>query len=382
MKIVVAPDSYKGSISAPQLCSAIREGIYRVIPHALVVELPLADGGEGTMENLIYATNGKRVGVKVTDPIGRSIHACYGVLGDDKTVLIEMAQASGLSLVDHDDRNPLVTTSYGTGELIHHALHAGYRQFIIGLGGSATNDGGVGMLTALGMKFYDQQGQILDVGANSLQKLSYFDESALDPYIKESTFVIASDVTNPLCGPMGASAIFGPQKGATHEMIPLLDQALNWYAEVIRKQKNIDILNIPGAGAAGGMGAGLMAFLNARTRSGIEIVMETIGFKEQIMNADLVIAGEGKLDQQTLSGKVIAGVSEIAKQQNIPVYALCGTVELNGNQMDELGIVAGLSIVHGPCSLGEAMENTSSWATDRTEQLMRLILGSMKLNRS
>lgn len=373
MKIVIAPDSFKGSISASDLCTSIREGIHRVHPCAEVVEVPLADGGEGTMENMVYATNGSIYKVNVKDPLGRLIQASYGVLGDKETVIIEMAQASGLPLVAEEERNPLDTTSYGTGELIRHALESGHRKFIIGLGGSATNDGGVGMLRALGVKFYDQEGKSLDGGGASLIHLSYYDDTDLDPRLKDSTFIIASDVINPLCGVNGASAIFGPQKGATHEMVQLLDQALLCYAEVILKQKGIDILHEAGVGAAGGMGAGLIAFLDAKVRSGIEIVIETSMLKENIKGANLLITGEGKLDQQTLSGKVVSGVCSIAKLQNIPVYALCGVLELNGEKMDELGVVAGLSIVPGPCTLQEAMENTSTWASDRAEQLMRVI---------
>jgi glycerate kinase len=373
MKIVIAPDSFKGSISAGDLCVAIREGILRVFPKADVIQLPLADGGEGTVDNMVLASHGKKIMTQAADPIGRRIEVSYGVLGDGVTAVIEMARASGLPLLKEQEKNPLTTSSFGTGELILHALEAGYRRFIIGLGGSATNDGGTGMLRALGMRFYDEKGELLPEGGAPLLELAFVDESNLDPRIKESSFVIASDVTNPLCGSDGASAVFGPQKGATPEMVELLDKALYRFAEVIQKQKGIDIVHQPGAGAAGGMGAALLAFLEAQIKPGIEVVMDAIQFQQKIRGAVLVITGEGKLDHQTLSGKVIAGVCKAAKHEHIPIVAICGGMDISGKQMDELGLMAGFSIVPGPCTLEKAMENTAVWATDRSEQMMRLI---------
>ncbi|MEK5270125.1 glycerate kinase [Aeribacillus sp. FSL K6-8394] len=373
MKIIVAPDSFKGSLSASQVCWAIKKGIYRVIKDAQVIELPMADGGEGTMENLVCSTKGQKISVKVKDPLGRIIDAEYGVLGDRETVVIETAQASGLTLLKDHERNPLYTSSYGTGQLIKHALNKGYRKFIIGLGGSATNDGGMGMLKALGIKFYDESGQLLNEGGGYLTNLAYYDDSTFDPRIKESSFIIASDVTNPLCGPQGASMVYGPQKGATSEMIKILDKGLSNLAKVIYQQKGIDVRNIPGAGAAGGMGATFIAFFNATLRSGIDIVMEKIQFSQKLQEGDLVITGEGKLDQQTLSGKVIVGVSRLAKKLQIPVIALCGTVKLDGEILDELGITAAFSIVDGPCTLLDAQQYASDLIVARTEQIMRLI---------
>lgn len=373
MKIIVAPDSFKGSLSASQVCWAIKKGIYRVIKDAQVIELPMADGGEGTMENLVCSTKGQKISVKVKDPLGRIIDAEYGVLGDRETVVIETAQASGLTLLKDHERNPLYTSSYGTGQLIKHALNKGYRKFIIGLGGSATNDGGMGMLKALGIKFYDESGQLLNEGGGYLTNLAYYDDSTFDPRIKESSFIIASDVTNPLCGPQGASMVYGPQKGATSEMIKILDKGLSNLAKVIYQQKGIDVRNIPGAGAAGGMGATFIAFFNATLRSGIDIVMEKIQFSQKLREGDLVITGEGKLDQQTLSGKVIVGVSRLAKKLQIPVIALCGTVKLDGEILDELGITAAFSIVDGPCTLLDAQQYASDLIVARTEQIMRLI---------
>ncbi|MGE7271725.1 glycerate kinase [Brevibacillus panacihumi] len=373
MRVVVAPDSFKGSISARDLCAAARRGIHAVDPEIEVIELPLADGGEGTVENMVYSTKGQTRLVQVNDPLGRPIRAVYGILGDDATVIIEMAQASGLPLLRPDERNPLITSSFGTGELIVHALNEGYRKFIIGLGGSATNDGGVGMLKALGASFYDQDGVLLPKGGASLEKLSYMDLSGLDKRLQESTFTIASDVNNPLCGANGASAVFGPQKGATPEMVQRLDMALSRFADVVEKQLGVDVRHLPGSGAAGGMGAGLLAFLHAEFKSGIELVMDAIQFEQNIQVADLIITGEGKLDEQTMAGKVIAGVCKKAKPYQIPTIAICGGMELTSEQMDEIGLLAGFSIVPKPCSLDEAMEQAEGWVQERVEQIIRFM---------
>lgn len=373
MKIVVAPDSFKGSISARDLCAAVCRGIHAADPKIDVIELPLADGGEGTVDNMVYSTQGETRLVQVNDPLGRPIRAAYGILGDHATVIIEMAQASGLPLLKPDERNPLITSSFGTGELVLHALNAGYRKFIIGLGGSATNDGGAGMLKALGAAFYDQDGVLLPKGGASLEKLSYMDLSGLDKRLQESTFTIASDVNNPLCGANGASTVFGPQKGATPEMVQRLDMALSRFADVVEKQLGIDVRHLPGSGAAGGMGAGLLAFLHAEFKSGIELVMDAIKFEQKIQVADLIITGEGKLDEQTMAGKVIAGVCKKAKPYQIPTIAICGGMELTSEQMDEIGLLAGFSIVPKPCSLDEAMEQAEGWAQKQVEQIIRFM---------
>ncbi|GAE25960.1 glycerate kinase [Halalkalibacter wakoensis JCM 9140] len=373
MKILLAPDSFKGSISAKSLCGAMREGIERVVHDAVILERPLADGGEGTMENLVHATNGTIITVTVLDPLKREITASYGVLGDQKTVVIEMAQASGLPLLSNEERDPLNATSFGTGQLIKEALEQGYRNFIIGLGGSATNDGGIGMLKALGVQFLDSSGTPLRENMEAVQYLSSINTSGLDARIKDSTFTIASDVQSPLCGSNGASAVFGPQKGATEEMIVQLDKALAQFAKVIFDQGGMDVVNIPGAGAAGGMGAALLAFLSAKVESGIGISMDVIRFDEDIKEADLIITGEGKLDSQTLSGKVIAGVCKRAAAYGVPVVALCGKNELSSNELNELGLLAGLSVVPGPCTLEEAFIHIEEWSKDRTEQILRLV---------
>lgn len=373
MKVVIAPDSFKGSLSARDLCAAMHRGIKRVVPDAEVMEMPLADGGEGTMENMVYATQGTVVALQVRGPLGQPVTASYGVLGDRRTCIIEMAQASGLLLVPEQDRNPLLTSTYGTGELIRHALDQGLREFVIGLGGSATNDAGTGMLRALGMELFDQAGHPLPEGGGALLQCAQIDASQLDARIRESRFVIASDVTNPLCGPHGASYIFGPQKGATPEMVTQLDAALDHFGGLVLKETGREIRHLPGAGAAGGMGAALLAFLDSQMRSGIDVVMETLQLSEALQNADLVITGEGRLDAQTLSGKVIAGVCRIAQSENIPVIGLCGATELSGTQLEQLGMRAAFSIVPGPCSVEEAMRMTAQWAEERTEQIIRLL---------
>ncbi|PLS17348.1 glycerate kinase [Bacillus sp. M6-12] len=373
MNIVIAPDSFKGSISAKDLCSVLKRGITRIVPDARVVELPLADGGEGTMENLVYSSQGEIVQTTVSDPLGRPIAASYGII-NGKTAVIEMAQASGLPLLKDEEKNPFITSSYGTGELIKNALEGGYRDFIICLGGSATNDGGMGMLKALGIQFFDNQGRHLSEGGIALLKLASYDYSGLDPRIAESSFTIASDVINPLCGPQGASAVFGPQKGATAEMVKELDKALGQFAVVIFKQKRIDIRDLPGSGAAGGMGAALLAFLNARMQSGIEVVMDAINFREKVKSADLVITGEGRLDSQTLSGKVIAGVCKEAGKVAKPVIALCGKLELSNQQMETLGLKAGFSLVSGPCTLEDSMRKAEEFAEERIQSIISLIL--------
>lgn len=356
------------------ICSAVKKGVLKVFPNANVIEIPLADGGEGTMENMIYATSGSKKQVMVTGPLGDKITAEYGVLGDHKTVVVEMAQASGLTLLQEYERNPLITTSFGTGELIKAALDDGYRKFIVGIGGSATNDGGIGMLKALGIKFYKKDGSLLPEGGASLIDLDCIVDASLDHRIKESTIIIASDVTNPLCGPNGASAVFGPQKGATPEMVKALDGGLNNFAEIVHKQKNIDIRELTGGGAAGGMGAALITFLGAELHSGVHVIMEKLSFEEIIKDADLIITGEGRLDSQTLSGKLITGVSKIAGKHEVPVIALCGGLNLEVTRLsEELGLLSAFSIVPGPCTVEEAMKQAVDWIPERIEAIMRIM---------
>ncbi|WP_075618852.1 glycerate kinase [Paenisporosarcina indica] len=373
MKVIIAPDSFKGSVSASEMCRIIKRGIVKVFPEAEVIEVPLADGGEGTMENLVYSSIGTIKTIDVHDPLGRKIKASYGILGDGETVIVEMAQASGLPLVKEHEKLPLKTTSYGTGELIKDAVEKGYRKFIIGLGGSATNDGGVGVLKALGMRFYNVEDEELKDGGADLINLHHIDESSLLPELSECTFTIASDVENTLCGINGASYIFGPQKGATPGMVKQLDEALHHFSEIVMKQKNTDMRSKVGGGAAGGVGAALMTFLHAKFLPGIDVIMEALEFEKQILDANLVITGEGKLDAQTLSGKVIAGVTKITRKYGIPTIALCGGVELNDSQLKQLGLQAGFSVVPGPCTLKMALENAPVWIEERTIQVMNIM---------
>ncbi|RAP73708.1 glycerate kinase [Paenibacillus montanisoli] len=373
MRIVIAPDSFKGSATARELCAAIARGIRSVMPAAELLELPLADGGEGIMDNLVHATKGKRVEAQATDPLGRALTAAYGVLGDGETVVIEMAQASGLPLLKPEERHPMLTSSRGTGELMKHALDHGYRKYIIGLGGSATNDGGSGMLRALGLRLLDKQGQPLPEGGGALAMLAELDAAGLDPRLSASQITIASDVTNPLCGPLGASAVFGPQKGATPDMVAKLDEGLRTYGELIRAVRGIDVLTVPGGGAAGGMGAGLLGFMNAAMKPGIDVVMEALGFAAAAKEADYIITGEGKLDEQTLSGKVAAGVCRTAEPFGVPVIILCGMRALPAEELARLGKASAFSIVPGPCSLEEAMAKTLDWTEACTAQLFRLL---------
>lgn len=379
MKMVLAPDSFKGSLSARELCRAWREGILAACPEAEVVELPLADGGEGTVKALVQATGGECREKEVRDPLGRRVRAGYGVLGDGETAVIEMAEASGLTRLAPDERNPLIADSYGTGELIRAALDDGIRRVIIGLGGSATNDGGTGALRALGVRFLDAAGRELPPGGESLLRLERIDLSGLANGVRETAFVLAGDVTNPLCGPSGASAVFGPQKGADPDMVKQLDRALARYRDVLCRTVGRDIGALPGSGAAGGAGAGFMAILGADMQAGIDLVLEAVEFDRHVQGADWIVTGEGKLDAQTGSGKVVAGVSRAAAGRGIPVIALCGSVELEGHEVADLGLAAAFSIVPGPCSPEEAMAEAGPWARHAMEQLARtLVLQSVE----
>ncbi|GAE29419.1 glycerate kinase [Halalkalibacter hemicellulosilyticus] len=361
MNILIAPDSFKGSLDANQVCQTIKEAIHSIDSSINIKMVPLADGGEGTTENMVRATDGKRIKIKVHDPLNREIEAFYGVLGDGETVVIDVAQASGLLRLDEKERNPLITTSYGTGELIKAALDHGYRRFIIGLGGSATNDAGAGILQALGARLLQNNGEELPLGGGALSALSYIDLSHFDKRINESSFLVASDVTNVLCGKNGASVVFGPQKGATDEMVPLLDQNLAHFASVVKTLNGSSLFSIKGGGAAGGIGATLVHFFQAKMRSGIDLMMEEVHFRSLLQNVDLVVTGEGKLDSQTLSGKVIKGVGEETKRLAIPTIAFCGQLDLSPKTLEKIGITAAFSIVQTTCSIDEALENSEKW---------------------
>jgi glycerate kinase len=353
MKIVVAPDSFKGSLTAIEVSVAIEQGIREVFPEAEVIKIPMADGGEGTVQCLINATGGKILEEKVIGPLGDKVLAHYGFLGDKKTAVIEMAAASGLTLVPENKRNPLITTTYGTGQLIKAALDQGYRKMIIGIGGSATNDGGAGMAQALGVKLLDQEGKEVGFGGGELKKIVKIDISCMDNHLSGTKVLVASDVNNPLCGPQGASKIYGPQKGATPEVIEELDKSLAFFAELIKRDLNKEVKDIPGAGAAGGLGAGLMAFLNAELRPGIEIIIEAVKLEQAIKDADLVITGEGKIDSQTIYGKAPIGVAKIAKKYNVPVVAVAAIIEEDSQIFQSYGIDTLIQISEPPMRLSE-----------------------------
>ncbi|WP_033577769.1 glycerate kinase [Dickeya chrysanthemi] len=375
MKIVIAPDSYKESLSAQEVATQIEAGFREVFPEASYVKLPVADGGEGTVEAMVAATRGKIVKVNVTGPLGDDIEAFFGLSGDEKTAFIEMAAASGLERVPPHLRNPLLTTSYGTGELIRCALDHGVRHCIIGIGGSATNDGGAGMVQALGAQLLDEAKQPIGFGGAELARLAYIDVRLLDPRIQQCRFEVACDVTNPLTGKQGASAVFGPQKGASEAMVEQLDQALQHYAGVIRHDLDIDVEQVSGAGAAGGMGAALLAFCGAELRRGIEIVTEALGLDELVKDASLVITGEGRIDSQTIHGKVPIGVASVAKRYHKPVIGIAGSLTADVGVVHDHGLDAVFSVLYTICSLEEALDN----AADNVRMTARNIAATIKL---
>ncbi|WP_370606935.1 glycerate kinase [Citrobacter werkmanii] len=359
MKIVIAPDSYKESLSALEVATAIELGFREIWPEAEYVKIPVADGGEGTVEAMVAAMQGHLVHVDVTGPLGNTIQAFYGLSGDERSAFIEMAAASGLEQVPANLRDPLKTTSWGTGELIRHALDAGVEHIIIGIGGSATNDGGAGMVQALGARLLDAQDEDIAHGAMGLESLARIDISQLDPRLAGCRIEVACDVTNPLTGKEGASVVFGPQKGATAEMIPRLDRALMHYAQLIARDLDVNVLELAGGGAAGGMGAALYAFCGAQLRRGIEIVTDALRLDACVADADLVVTGEGRIDSQTIHGKVPVGVAKIAKRYNKPVIGIAGSLTADVGVVHEHGLDAVFSVIYTICSLDEALKNAS-----------------------
>ena len=357
MKIVIAPDSYKESLSALEVATHIEAGFREVFPNASYVKLPVADGGEGTVEAMVAATDGEIIEVDVTGPLGEPVKAFYGISGDKQQAFIEMAAASGLELVPPELRNPLNTTSWGTGELIGYALDSGVKSILIGIGGSATNDGGIGMVQALGARLLDSDGEPLGFGGREVARLASIDVTALDKRLKECRIEVACDVTNLLTGKEGASAIFGPQKGATPQMVEELDQALEHFAKIISRDLDINVLELSGGGAAGGMGAALYAFCGAQLRQGIEIVTEALKLDELVRDADLVITGEGRIDSQSIHGKVPIGVAKVAKRYNKPVIGIAGSLTPDVGVVHEHGLDAVFSVLYRICTLEEALEN-------------------------
>ena len=353
MKIVIAPDSFKESLTALQVADAIEAGMREVWPDATYVKVPVADGGEGTVQAMIDATGGRRVDVRVTGPLGQAVDAFYGEAGG--IAVIEMAAASGLEGVPPDLRDPRTATSRGTGELIRAALDAGARRFVLGVGGSATNDGGAGMLQALGVRLLDTDGRDLGPGGAELARLDRIDASGLDPRVREAEFRIACDVDNPLVGPRGASVVFGPQKGATPAMVAQLDAALAHYAEVIRRDLDEDIAQTPGAGAGGGIAAAMMVFLKGQLKPGVEIVLDAVGLDAAVRDADLVVTGEGRIDGQTVHGKTPMGVANVARRHGKPVVAIGGGLAVDADAVHAHGIEVVVAAVARPCSVAEAL---------------------------
>ncbi len=373
MLIVVAPDSYKGSVSASAVASAMERGIHQVFAGAEVRKIPIADGGEGTVEALVTATGGQLKTSIVTAPLGERIAAQWGVLGDGRTAVIEMAAASGLTLLAAERRDPLRATTLGTGELVRAVLDAGLRRIIIGIGGSATNDGGAGMARALGARFFAADGSELGEGGAALAKLDRIDLAGLDARLAETELIVACDVDNPLCGPRGASAVFGPQKGASPEMVQTLDAALAHFAECARRATGRDVAQRPGAGAAGGLGAGLMFFTPATLRPGVEIVLEAVGFSEVVKDADFVITGEGRTDFQTAFGKAPVGVAKVAKLHSVPVFCLSGGLGEGADDVLAQGIDALMSICDKPMALTDCMQQGSALIEAAAARLCRII---------
>lgn len=375
MKIVIAPDSYKESLSALEVATQIEAGFREIFPDAEYIKLPLADGGEGTVEAMVTATGGRRVNVEVTGPLGDKVQAFFGLSGDEQSAFIEMAAASGLERVPWRERNPLNTTSYGTGELIRSALDLGVKHCIIGIGGSATNDGGAGMVQALGARLLDKHGNAVGFGGGQLEQLVAIDLSELDTRIAQCRFEVACDVTNPLTGRQGASVIFGPQKGATPQMVAQLDDGLKHYAQVIARDMHIDVDKVPGAGAAGGMGAALLAFCHAELRPGIDIVTEALGLDALVRDATLVITGEGRIDSQSVNGKVPIGVARVAKRYDKPVIGIAGSLTADVGLVHQHGLDAVFSVLYSICTLEEALEN----AADNVRMTARNIAAIIKL---
>ncbi|MFD1848880.1 glycerate kinase [Oceanobacillus bengalensis] len=378
MKVIIAIDSFKGSISSIEGSNAIALGVRDVYKNADIITLPLADGGEGTVEALIHATNGKWIEKEVTGPLHKKVSAGYGISGDGKTAMIEVAAACGLPLIPKENLNPLRATTYGVGELIIDAIEKGCRHFIIGLGGSATNDAGVGMLQALGFHFLDSEGKEVEFGGRALHNIVEINLEDVHPLVKDCTFDVACDVTNPLYGENGAAYIYGPQKGATDDMVKALDEGLRHFANKVFEKLNLDIHSSPGAGAAGGLGAAFKGFLNGELQSGVELVLDVIQMEEKLEDVDFVITGEGMLDGQTSMGKAPMGVAQLAEKHQIPVVALAGGVNQEQFKLNERGMTACFSILTSPMTLEKAMDSDRTFNNLRftTNQLFRLVKAS------
>lgn len=376
MKAVVAIDSLKGSLSSMEAGNAIAEGIYRADAEAKVEVRPLADGGEGTVDALVQGMNGSLRKVRVTGPLGDKVDAAYGIIEEEKMAVIEMSAAAGITLVPDEKKNPLFTTTYGVGEMIRDAIEKGCRKFVVGIGGSATNDGGIGMLQALGYDFLNSKGNAVPYGAKGLEDLAEIRKEHVLPELAQCEFKVACDVTNPLCGPLGASAVYGPQKGATPEMVREMDQWLADYAKLAANCSERADAEHPGTGAAGGLGFAFLTFTNAVLESGVKIVLEETKLEQYIQDADIVITGEGRLDGQTAMGKAPVGVAKLAGKYKIPVLAFAGSVTKDARKCNEEGIHAFFPILRGITTLEDAMdaENARRNLMETVEQVFRLIV--------
>jgi len=373
MNILIAPDSFKDCLSAMEVAAALGRGIQKILPEASCRLLPLADGGEGTVEAVIDATGGKRIELQVMDPLMREVNSFYGITGDGETAVIEMASASGIELLRADERDPWITSTFGTGQLIRDALDHGVSKILLGIGGSATNDGGSGMAQALGVVFNGRYGTVEVQGGGALGEVEQIQLDGLDPRLAGVEIVVACDVDNPLTGPLGASAIYGPQKGAHKEMVEKLDQNLAHLAELVQAQLGKDVSKVPGAGAAGGLGAGLMAFLDARLVGGFALVAGVVGLEGRIGEADLVITGEGKMDAQTRFGKTPFGVAQLAKKKGLPVIGVAGTLDEDASVLYKLGFDLLMPIQEKPVDLEESLRDAKQLLERCGERLARLL---------
>lgn len=373
MKIAIAPNAFKGTLSASAAAACIERGLRRALPNASIVKIPMADGGDGTLQASVAATGGWLVKCCVQDPLGRRITSTFGLTGDGKTAVIEMALASGLALLKPGERNPLRTTSRGTGELIRAALDHEVREIVIGIGGSATNDGGTGLARALGVRFLDNRTREIADHGGALNELCHIDMTGLDPRLKQVKISVACDVDNPLHGPRGAAHVYGPQKGATPAMVKQLDAGLKRLAMIIQRDLGVKVARLPGAGAAGGLGAGLVAFLGAKMRSGAELVMETIDLERRLDGCDLIITGEGRLDAQTAAGKAPAQVARVARKLGIPVIAICGSLGPGFGKVRAMGIDAVFSALEEPMSEADLPRHAPGMLERCAEQVGRLI---------
>lgn len=372
MNILVAPDKFRGSLEAAEVCNAIENGVRKAFPNAKVTSIPLADGGEGTSKILTQQANGSEVTVTALDPLNRPLKATYGISVDHQVAFIEMAAASGLGLLKPEERNPLLTSTFGTGQLIVDALDKGVKTIILGIGGSATTDGGIGMAEALGFAFKDKDGHTLLPNGQSLGKIASIDVHNADPRLALVSVVVACDVTNPLFGKDGAAFVYGPQKGADSEMVVELDHGLQNLAQVATRVFGRDVSLVPGAGAAGGLGAGCMWFLNATLKDGISIVMEQCNIASLVELADLVITGEGKVDEQTLAGKVVKGLAGLCRSHHVPLAVVCGTLQITAEQAKAAGMTYAVSVLNRPMDLNAAQTEAFQLVSDATFQLVRL----------